>query len=237
MEKKLKIALIEDEADIQELLAKELQKQGYEVITENDGILAEKRLKKEKDLNLVILDINLPGKDGISIMQELRKTSTVPILILSAKDTEFDKIIGLEHGADDYLTKPFSVYELLARVKSILRRNTDYLDKQEIKPAEREQRVFDFLLLPDEYAIEKNDAKIQLTNKEFHLLKLFVDNPNKLFNKYQLYQEIWDDEFLNDENVLNVTIRRLRKKIEADPSNPKYVITVWGIGYKLGETE
>ncbi|MHC5229893.1 response regulator transcription factor [Enterococcus sp. LJL99] len=163
-------------------------------------------------MNLVILDINLPGKDGISIMQELRKTSTVPILILSAKDTEFDKIIGLEHGADDYLTKPFSVYELLARVKSILRRNTDYLDKQEIKPAEREQRVFDFLLLPDEYEIEKNDTKIQLTNKEFHLLKLFVDNPNKLFNKYQLYQEIWDDEFLNDENVLNVTIRRLRKK-------------------------
>lgn len=237
MEKKLKIALIEDELDIQELLAKELKKQGYEVITESNGILAEKRLMKEKELNLVILDINLPDKDGISIMQELRKTSMVPILILSAKDTEFDKIIGLEHGADDYLTKPFSVYELLARVKSILRRNTDYLEQQEIKPVETEIRVFDFLLLPDEYAIKKQEGKIQLTNKEFLLLKLFIDNPNKLFTKYQLYKEIWNDEFLNDENVLNVTIRRLRKKIEVDPSNPKYVITVWGIGYKLGETK
>ena len=237
MEKKLKIVLIEDELDIQELLAKELKKQGYEVITESNGILAEKRLMKEKELNLVILDINLPDKDGISIMQELRKTSTVPILILSAKDTEFDKIIGLEHGADDYLTKPFSVYELLARVKSILRRNTDYLEQQEVKPVETEIRVFDFLLLPNEYAIKKQEGKIQLTNKEFLLLKLFIDNPNKLFTKYQLYKEIWNDEFLNDENVLNVTIRRLRKKIEVDPSNPKYVITVWGIGYKLGETK
>lgn len=237
MERNYTIAVIEDDLDIQQLLVSELEKQSYHVLAESDGEKAAEQLKQADDLDLIILDMMLPNKDGISILKEVRQESTVPVLILSAKDSEFDKIIGLEHGADDYLTKPFSVYELLARVRSILRRNSEYNLPVDNQPQQSSQTVFDFVLLPDEYAISKNDQHIQLTNKEYQLLKFFIDNPKKVFTKYQLYQEIWDDKFLNDDNVLNVTIHRLRKKIESDPSNPKYILTVWGIGYKLGESE
>lgn len=235
MERKYKVAVIEDDADIQQLLVSELEKQQYEVISESDGIMAAKILKNE-DFDLVIIDLMLPNKDGISIIQELRKESTVPVLIVSAKDTEFDKIVGLEHGADDYLTKPFSIYELLARVRSILRRNGEYNTLEKVEKTILKNRYFDFTLLPDEYSIFKNGKKIQLTNKEYKLLDFFLEHPKKIFTKYQIYQAVWDDEFLNDENILNVTIRRLRKKVEEDPSNPRYIVTVWGIGYKLGDS-
>lgn len=229
-----KIAVVEDEKDIRELLFEELTKQGYQVLTAEDGWQAEELFKNVKELSLVILDLMMPGKDGISLMQELRKNNTVPILILSAKNTEFDKVVGLEHGADDYLTKPFSVFELLARVKSMLRRNDQY---NHVANRATDSNDLGFELLPEAFSIRKNQQEIQLTKKEFDLLQLFVDHPKKIFTKYQLYQEVWDDEFLNDDNVLNVTIRRLRKKIEDDPSNPKYVVTVWGIGYKLGDSQ
>ncbi|MDO1604519.1 response regulator transcription factor [Lactobacillus sp. YT155] len=232
MDKKYKVAIIEDDKDIQQLIVKELNKQEYEVVFESDGLKALNLLQEDAELDLVIIDLMLPNRDGISIIQEVRKESTVPILIISAKDTEFDKIVGLENGADDYLVKPFSVYELLARVKSILRRYSEYNipEKKLI-----DNKIFDFTLLPEEYAILKSGERIQLTNKEYKLLQFFIKNPKKIFTKFQIYKEVWDDEFLNDDNVLNVTMRRLRKKIEDDPSNPKYIITIWGIGYKLGD--
>lgn len=232
MDKKYKVAIIEDDKDIQQLIVKELNKQEYEVVFESDGLKALNLLQEDAELDLVIIDLMLPNRDGISIIQEVRKENTVPILIISAKDTEFDKIVGLENGADDYLVKPFSVYELLARVKSILRRYSEYNipEKKLI-----DNKIFDFTLLPEEYAILKSGERIQLTNKEYKLLQFFINNPKKIFTKFQIYKEVWDDEFLNDDNVLNVTMRRLRKKIEDDPSSPKYIITIWGIGYKLGD--
>ena len=232
-----KIAVIEDDAEIRELLVKELKKQNYSVFSEHDGAVGEKMILTESDLDLVILDLMLPHKDGIEIIKAVRKESTIPILILSAKDSEFDKVIGLENGADDYLSKPFSIFELLARVRSLVRRNNEYNSKKLIESVSLEQSEMDFKLLPAEYAISKNGTRIQLTNKEYKLLQLFVEQPRKVFTKYQIYQAVWDDEFLHDDNVVNVTIRRLRKKIEADPSNPKYIVTVWGIGYKLGAND
>lgn len=229
--KKYKIAVVEDEIGIAELIAEELTKQGYQVFCAPDGLTAEKLFATEKNLDLVILDINLPYKDGFTLVKELRLTSRVPVLMLSARDSEFDKIIGLEHGADDYLTKPFSVLELVARVKAMLRRNDDYRQAEAQVPT---KKIFDFTLLPEEFAIEKAGQLIQLSNKEYKLLETLAENPKKVFTKYQLYQKVWDEEFLNDDNVVNVTVRRLRKKIEADPSQPKYILTVWGLGYKLG---
>lgn len=232
-----KIAVIEDDAEIRELLVKELKKQNYLVFSEHDGAAGEKMILTESDLDLVILDLMLPHKDGIEIIKAVRKESTIPILILSAKDTEFDKVIGLENGADDYLSKPFSIFELLARVRSLVRRNNEYNSKKLLESVSLEQKEMDFKLLPAEYAISKNGTRIQLTNKEYKLLQLFVEQPRKVFTKYQIYQAVWDDEFLHDDNVVNVMIRRLRKKIEVNPSDPKYIVTVWGIGYKLGAND
>lgn len=228
-----KIIIIEDEEDIRLLIKETLEGQGYEILSAEDGaeglLLIEKHIH---DINLIILDLMLPKVDGMSLLKKIRNMNSTPVLILSAKDGEYDKILGLEFGADDYLTKPFSLLELQARVKALLRRNNEY--QAPAKEKEEQVSIGDLIIEPMNYIALKDGVNLNLTAKEFQILNLFVMNPKKVYTKVELYQEIWDDEFLHDENVLNVHIRRLRKKIEDDPSNPKYIQTVWGIGYKLG---
>ncbi len=233
MNKKYRVVIVEDEDDIRTMVSEELEKQNYTVFTVKDGQEAERLFEKNPPFDLVLLDLMLPKKDGYAVLSTIRKISNVPVLILSAKDSEFDKIIGLENGADDYLTKPFSLLELQARIRAILRRNDDYRIPQKAHSS-KSIKIQDLVLYPEEFLVRKKTEDILLTNKEFRLLKVLAENPQKVFTKYQLYKQVWDDEFLNAENVLNVTVRRVRQKIEEDPSNPKIILTVWGIGYKLG---
>jgi len=170
---------------------------------------------------------------GMEVMQHIRQSSTVPIIIVSAKDTDADKTLGLGLGADDYITKPFSVTEVLARIKANIRRSTQYS-----KPAEPENETLvigDLVMNLTDYTVTKKNVRVDLTAKEYEILKLLLQNPKKVYTKEQMYSLIWNDAYLGDENAVNVHISRLRNKIEDNPRSPKYVITVWGIGYKLGD--
>ncbi len=158
----------------------------------------------------------------------------MPIMILSAKDTDSDKALGLGLGADDYVTKPFSVTEVLARIKANIRRNTQYT----AAVAAEEEEILtkgELVLNLNAYSVMKNGKKVELTAKEFEILKLLMKNPKKVYTKEQLYSQIWNDAYMGDENAVNVHISRLRNKIEDNPRDPDYVVTVWGIGYKLGD--
>ena len=166
-------------------------------------------------------------------MQHIRKNSVVPIIIVSAKDTETDKTLGLSLGADDYITKPFSVAEVLARIKANIRRRNQY----DNVPVDTPQ-VFiagELVMNLSDYTLTKNGKRVELTAKEFEILKLLMQNPKKVYTKEQIYSLVWNDAYLGDENAVNVHVSRLRNKIEDDTRNPRYIITVWGIGYKLGE--
>ncbi|URZ00078.1 response regulator transcription factor [Clostridium felsineum] len=227
-----KILIIEDDKEISEMLKSYLVNEGFVICTAFDGeegIL--KFLKKEFDL--IILDIMLPKLDGMEVLNVIRKKSTVPVLIMSAKDTDVDKALGLGFGADDYIAKPFSMIEILARIKAAIRRATRY-SKDTIK----EQctiEIGDLIININDFSVNKRGQKVQLTSKEFEILKLFCKNPKRVFTKAQVYSEVWEDEYYGDDNVINVHIRRLREKIEDDPSKPKYIKTLWGIGYKMSD--
>ena len=176
----------------------------------------------------------IPKISGMEVMKTIRASSTVPIMILSAKDTDSDKTLGLGLGADDYVTKPFSVTEVLARIKANIRRNTQYT----AAVAAEEEEILtkgELVLNLNAYSVMKNGKKVELTAKEFEILKLLMKNPKKVYTKEQLYSQIWNDAYMGDENAVNVHISRLRNKIEDNPRDPDYVVTVWGIGYKLGD--
>ncbi len=176
----------------------------------------------------------MPKLDGIETMEIIRKKSSVPILIMSAKDTDVDKAVGLGLGADDYISKPFSMIEITARVKAAIRRATKYSQGNQVEEVNT-ININELTISLDNYSVIKNGVDVKLTSKEFDILKLFITNPNKVFTKAQIYDLIWDEGYFGDDNVINVHMRRLREKIEDDPSNPKYIKTLWGIGYKLGE--
>ncbi|MHC5251003.1 response regulator transcription factor [Listeria kieliensis] len=231
-----KIMVVEDEEDIAELIAETLTEQGYEVVIAKDGAKALQLFSTLETVDLVLLDLMLPKINGMDLLQRIRKEHRMPVLIISAKDGEYEKILGLEFGADDYLVKPFSILELQARVKALLRRNNDY-QNEKVAKALKPIKIGELTIDQENLAVMKEGESLNLTAKEFQILNLFASNPKKVYTKVQLYKEIWDDEFIHDENVLNVHIRRLRKKIEVDPSNPEYIQTVWGIGYKLGVAE
>lgn len=229
-----KIVVVEDEEDIQILIKETMEQQGYKVLTADDGEQASVLMDDLATIDLIILDLMLPKIDGLTVLKKIRSVSSIPVLILSAKDGEYEKILGLEFGADDYLTKPFSLLELQARVKALLRRNNEYQTQGKPEETEKIITVGELTIQPNNFLVKKNNKIVNLTSKEFQILNLFVSNPKKVYTKVQLYQEIWNEEFIHDENVMNVHIRRLRKKIENAPSNPIYIKTVWGIGYKLG---
>ncbi len=229
----MKILLVEDDPEIRGMLKDYLTCENFEVVCAADG---EEACEKFADniFSIVLLDLMIPKISGMDVMQHIRRISTVPIIIISAKDTELDKTLGLGLGADDYITKPFSVTEVLARIKANIRRSTQYA-----VPAQPEEpkllTMGELVMNLSDYTVSKAGVKLDLTAKEFDILKLLMKNPKKVYTKAQLYSQIWKDAYMGDENAVNVHISRLRNKIEENPREPRFIITVWGIGYKLGE--
>ncbi|MCW9131696.1 response regulator transcription factor [Bacillus paramycoides] len=223
------ILLVEDDVSIQEMVETYLVKEGFQVTIASDGEEGVTAFLKGS-FDLIILDIMMPKLDGLEVVRIIREKSAVPILMMSAKDTDVDKAVGLGLGADDYIGKPFSMIELAARVKAAIRRSTKY---SAVESKDETIQIGDLIIDPINFTVEKKGRQLKLTLKEFEILKLFVKNQNRVFTKAQIYSLIWNEEYYGDDNVINVHMRRLREKIETDPSNPAYVKTLWGIGYKL----
>lgn len=222
-----RILIVEDEIDLANIIKDYLEKELYEVEICTEGDKAIEIFDKFKP-SLVILDLMLPGMNGYEICQNIRIKSTIPILILSAKIDEFDKVKGLNLGADDYITKPFRPRELLARVNAQLRRSQVF-NKENLEIIDIENiRIY-----TKEYKVEKNGRDLNLSRNEFGLLVFLSKNPRQVFSREQLYERIWGFDSYGDLNTVTVTINRLRQKIEDNPKNPKYILTVWGVGYKF----
>ncbi|WP_312027358.1 response regulator transcription factor [Paenibacillus typhae] len=238
-----RVLLIEDDEDISTMVSSYLVKEGYEVEQVFDGAAAERKARSGEVYDLVLLDLMLPGRSGMDVLQSIRAASLVPVLIMSAKDSDVDKALGLGFGADDYITKPFSMIELAARVKAAIRRAgyaaAGAVRAEESPAAEAQQaKVIPLRGLTvnlDTFSAEKHGEEVKLTAKEFQILRLFAANPGRVYTKAQIYSLVWEDDYYGDENVINVHMRRLREKIEDDPSHPEYIKTLWGIGYKLGD--
>ena len=228
----MKLLLVEDDPEICGMLKNFLEKENFEIITANDGEEACSKFRQET-CDLVLLDLMLPKISGMDVLQQIRAQSTVPIIIMSAKDTDSDITLGLGLGADDYVTKPFSMVQVLARIKANLRRTGQYAASSPARPSLL--TVGELRMNLEDYTVSKQGKEIELTAKEFEILRLLLQNPRKVYTKEQIYSLIWNDAYLGDENAVNVHISRLRNKIEDNPRSPKYVITVWGIGYKSGE--
>ena len=227
----MKVLFVEDNLEICEMLGGYLTAENFKVDCAYDGEQACQKFDSNT-YHIVLLDLMIPKISGMDVMKHIRKSSTVPIIIISAKDTEVDKTLGLGLGADDYITKPFSVVEVLARVKANIRRTTEYAAPIQ----EPEELTFRCLKLDlSNHTVTKNGVLLELTAKEFDILKLLLQNPKRVYTKAQIYSLIWNDVYVGDENAVNVHISRLRNKIEDNPRSPECVITVWGIGYKLGE--
>lgn len=228
---KHKILLVEDDIEIRELLKNFLEDENYEVVCAADGKEACRKFDSAA-FSLVLLDLMIPQISGMDVMQHIRKNSVVPIIIVSAKDSETDKSLGLGLGADDYMTKPFSVVEVLARIRANIRRTTQYDNASIVAPSML--TAGDLIMNLSDYTLSKKGERVELTAKEFEILKLFLQNPKKVYTKEQIYSLVWNDVYCGDENAVNVHISRLRNKIEDDTRNPHYILTVWGIGYKFG---
>ncbi|ACK60806.1 MULTISPECIES: response regulator transcription factor [Bacillus] len=229
--KDIRILIADDDKEIRNLLKIYLERELYMVDTAINGEEA-LHLFNQNNYNLVILDLMMPKIDGIEVCKKLRDKTNIPILMLTAKDHEVDKILGLSIGADDYITKPFSIHEVIARVKALMRR---FLVLGSNNTAQ-EKTTLSFKGLTinlNTYTVHTNKEEISLTGKELELLKFFTSNPGQVFTKTQLFRNVWDDNYIEDDNTVMVHIRKLRKKIEIDPSNPKFIQTIWGIGYKF----
>lgn len=241
-----KILVVDDEQPIADILKFNLEKEGHQVICAFDGGEAV-RLAFEEQPDLILLDLMLPVKDGMDVCREVRSKLHMPIIMLTAKDTEIDKVLGLELGADDYVTKPFSTRELLARVKAHLRRqqkpaatiagNSGVNGAAASKsPAEQEQqgfKLFNLFIDTDMYVVYKNGEPLDLTHREYELVYYMARNSGKVMTREHLLQAVWGFEYFGDVRTVDVTIRRLREKIEDDPSRPDYIMTRRGLGYMM----
>ncbi len=221
-----KILIVDDEKPIADIIKFNLEKEGYDISLAHDG---EEALKKAFQIipDLMLLDVMLPKKDGFQVLKELRNKLQIPVLMLTAKEEEVDKVLGLELGADDYITKPFSMRELVARVKANLRRS-------EVSKEEPNGEVIvsgDLAIDINKYEVKKNDKVINLTLREFELLKFLATKSEQVFSREKLLEEVWGYEYYGDIRTVDVTVRRLREKIENDSKSYKYVLTKRGVGY------
>lgn len=232
-----KILVVDDEKPISDIVKFNLTKEGYEVSTAYDG---EEALKKVEEVNpdLILLDLMLPKIDGLEVARQVRKTHDMPIIMVTAKDSEIDKVLGLELGADDYVTKPFSNRELVARVKANLRRQSTVQSKQQ---AEEESNsditIGELTIHPDAYTVSKHGKKIELTHREFELLHYLAKHLGQVMTREHLLQTVWGYDYFGDVRTVDVTVRRLREKIEDNPSRPTWLVTRRGVGYYLRNPE
>ena len=228
-----KILVVDDEQPIADILKFNLEKEGYQVICAYDGQDAVD-LAFNEDPDLILLDLMLPVKDGMDVCREVRTRLNTPIIMLTAKDTELDKVLGLEMGADDYVTKPFSTRELLARVKAQLRRQNKTKGTTRQEPdSQQGLRINGLLIDNDMYVVYKDGVGLDLTHREFELLYYLAKNCGRVMTREHLLQAVWGFEYLGDVRTVDVTVRRLREKIEDDPSKPEYILTRRGLGYMM----
>ncbi|MFD3445976.1 response regulator transcription factor [Microbacteriaceae bacterium 4G12] len=224
------ILIIDDEKEIRNLIEIYLKNEGYRVLKAANGIEGLKILENEC-VHLIILDIMMPKMDGLEACMKIRETQSMPIIMLSAKTQDMDKIIGLTTGADDYMTKPFNPLELLARVKSQLRR---YIRMQGFsKQDTNEIEIDDLIINVATHEVKVSGQDVKLTPREFTILELLARNRGIVFSAEKIYQSVWNDPFFQSDNTIMVHVRKIREKIEENPRKPKYIKTVWGVGYKI----
>lgn len=232
-----KILVCDDEKDIVNALRIYLTGEGFEVVEAFNGKEALQILEKE-EIHLVLMDIMMPVMDGIEAMVELRKAYNIPVILLTAKSEDMDKVLGLNVGADDYITKPFNPVELIARVKSQLRRYTllGGIRTQRSVEDDADRIVIGGIELMDrEKKVLLDGEEVSLTPREYDILKLLMEHPGKVYSPKEIYSEVWQDPSFGAENTVAVHVRHLREKLEYDPANPRYVIAVWGHGYKMND--
>ena len=223
----MKILVVDDEALLVKGIRFNLQNEGYEVITGSDGLDAV-RLVQEQSPDLVVLDVMMPNMDGLTACAKIREFSNIPIILLTAKADDMDKLIGFDHGADDYLTKPFNILELKARIRALLRR---------AGPAQEKQAPGNILTIGsitldlDARNAYRSGVLADLTAKEFDVIEFLMRNPNRVYSREALLDTIWAYEYRSDIRTVDVHIRRLREKLEENPAEPKYILTKWGVGY------
>ena len=232
-----RILVADDEPSVRESVGYALEQEGFDVTIATDGDDADSKIGADVDYDLLVLDIMMPGKSGLDLCRDIRGRSPVPIILLTAKDAEVDKVVGLEVGADDYVTKPFSVRELLGRVRAQLRRRE--LDRgaggdvESSKSIEAGEVGIDLA----RHIVTVRGEPINLTRSEFQVLRLLAENPGQVFSRLEIMEELWQSEFSGDVRACDVHISNLRQKIERDPQDPELVVTVRGVGYKLAEAE
>jgi two-component system, OmpR family, response regulator MtrA len=225
-----RLLVVDDDRSIREITRMALEEEGYVVDTAVDAEEALEAIRKNVP-DLLVLDVMLPGRDGFELAREIRKTSNLPIILLTAKSDTIDVVVGLESGADDYVTKPFEMRELLARMRSLLRR----AQADEDEDAPTVYRVGPLEIRPDEGVVRRNDEQLSLTRTEFRLLTTLASKAGRIFSREQLLSEVWGYDYFGDARLVDVHIRRLRSKIEDDPHDPAIIQTVRGMGYKVAE--
>ncbi|MBO3723504.1 response regulator transcription factor [Actinomyces bowdenii] len=229
-----RILLVEDEENYRDPLAFQLRRDGYEVLTAEDGVLAVERFEDAGRvggpgaIDLVLLDLMLPRMGGMEVCKRIRRSSTVPVIMLTAKDSEVDKIVGLEIGADDYVTKPYSYRELVARMGAVLRRTS-----HEVQDSQTLLSVGEVSMDVERHEVRVRDQGVEMPLREFELLELFLRNPDRVLTRSQIIERVWGADYVGDTKTLDVHVKRIRAKIERDPSHPVMLTTVRGLGYKL----
>lgn len=228
------ILIVDDEKEIRDLVEIYLKSEGYNTLQACDGLEALKIIKNNK-VDLVILDVMMPNLNGIETCLKIREMKEMPIIMLSAKSEDIDKILGLNMGADDYITKPFNPLELVARVKSQLRRFYKFGNKPDSETKEDENVIVieDLIINLETHEVKLGDALVKLTPTEFDILSLLAKSRGKVFSIENIYESVWNQEFMTSDNTVMVHIRKIREKIESDPRNPRFIKTVWGVGYKI----
>lgn len=228
-----RVLICDDDKAIVDAIEIYLTQEGYETLRAENGMEAVKLVQQNEDIQLVILDVMMPKMDGIAALKRIRELSAVPVLMLSAKSEDVDKIAGLTHGADDYVTKPFSPMELLARVRSQIRRYTLLGGEQGMQNADKRLKNGGLELDDEKKQVFVDGEEIRLTPMEFLILKLLMENPGVVFSASRIYETVWKEDAFSSENTVAVHIRHLREKIEINPKEPRYIKVVWGVGYKL----